>query len=316
MKVYKIETMALKNSYIAGFETRRDFVRVRGADSLRFLQGMWTSDLKLASSQAPAVGSSYLLNLKARPVAPALILSIDDKDFVVGVPEGWGQKVIEALDRYIVADDVELSLDTTLQAWTLFDSESVLAKRIAPRVNDDASLIFSAESLPDKSWLIPVAQLSATHLELWLSRGAQLPSFPKMDHVAQTSQRIDAGIPLWNQDLTEESLILEFPFAKDISFHKGCYIGQEVVARGTYRGQVPKGFARFESAQNLKEGGFIFREEDPSKPIGKMSTALGLRALGQIRLREIEGAKLIAETADGQMAPLLKIDLLHSKVIE
>ena len=308
--------MPLKSSYIAGFETQRDFIRVRGADSLRFLQGMWTSDLKLASSHSPSGGTSYLLNLKGRPVAPALILCITDKDFVIAVPQGWGQKVIEALDRYIVADDVELSLDTTWKAWTIFDSESVLGMRVAPRVHDDASLIFSAIPLPDSSWLIPVAQLSSSHLELWISKDGSLPKFPTLDQEAQTSQRIDAGLPLWNKDLTEESLILEFPFAKDISFHKGCYIGQEVVARGTYRGQVPKGFARFESAQNLKEGGFIFRDEDPSRPIGKMTTALGMRALGQVRLREIENAKLIAETSDGSTAPLVKVDLLHSKVVE
>ncbi|MEO5668007.1 MAG: hypothetical protein ABIR96_08110 [Bdellovibrionota bacterium] len=308
--------MDLKSSYISGFGIRRDFVRVRGADALRFLQGMWTSDLKLAASYAPATTSSYLLNIKGRPVSPAQILCVDEKDFVLAVPEGWGPKVVEALDRYIVADDVELSLETRWKAWILIDDASVETSRLEARVQKDASKVFTASRLASDGWLLPEGRYSPEQLELWLTDESRLPNFAPLSSEEQTRLRIDAGLAEWAKDFSEESLILEYPFADEISFHKGCYIGQEVVARGTYRGQVPKVFARFQAAAALKEGGFVFRSDDPTKPIGKMTTVLGARALGQIRLRDIENATLVAELKEGGTAVLEKVDFLHSKVTE
>jgi aminomethyltransferase len=308
--------MSLKNSYMAGFETHRDFVRVKGADSLRFLQGMWTSDLKLAESAAPATTHSFLLGLKGKPVAPAQILCLSGSDFVLGVPEGWGEKTKDALDRYIVADDVELSLEKTWKVWTLIDDASVMGHRISPRVSEDASRVFRAEKAGANSWILPVGRFSPNQIELWLEDHQTPPAFRRLDAGEQTALRLEAGLPEWGRDFGEESLILEFPFADEISFHKGCYIGQEVVARGTYRGQVPKAFARFMAGASLKEGGFVYREADDTKPIGKMTTVLHNRALGQLRLREIEGQTLIADRADGQGRVVIdRIDFLHTKVV-
>jgi folate-binding protein YgfZ len=308
--------MNLKSSYIAGFQTQRDFLRVRGGDALRFLQGMWTSDLKIAASQAPATCGSYLLGIKGRPVAPAQILCLSEKDFVVGVPAGWGEKTREALDRYIVADDVELSLENTWSAWTLLDDSNLTQERIAPRVQIDASKLFRASPVGQGSWLLPVARLSEGHLEAWLTADCPPPQFVALSPADITARRIDAGVAEWGKDFGEDSLILEFPFSDEISFHKGCYIGQEVVARGTYRGQVPKVFARFEADAPLKEGAFVYRSDDSEKPIGKITSAFASRGLGQIRLRDLEGATLLAEGVQGGRCSIVKLDLLHTKVTE
>jgi folate-binding protein YgfZ len=316
-KAYKIVFMGLKTSYKSGFETRRDFVRVKGADSLRFLQGMWTSDLKLAVEAAPATAASYLLSVKGRPVAPAQILCLDAAEFVIATPEGLGPKTIEALDRYIVADDVELKLETPFRVWVLIDDEDSFATaRINPRVHQDTSRVFRAFALESGGWLLPRAQLASGHCEVWQPLGSPPPVFVALGDDERTLLRIEAGLAEWGRDIGEESLILEFPFADEISFHKGCYIGQEVVARGTYRGQVPRAFARFQSDAPLKEGGFIYRQEDPEKPVGKMTTVLGGRALGQVRLRDFESARFEAEGLDGARHPLLSVQLLHSKVME
>jgi folate-binding protein YgfZ len=308
--------MNLKSSYMAGFQTQRDFLRVRGGDALRFLQGMWTSDLKIAASQAPATCASYLLGIKGRPVAPAQILCTSEREFIVAVPAGWGEKTRDALDRYIVADDVELSLENSWQAWTLLDDLDLSQERIAPRVHNDASKLFRASPVGSGSWLLPVARLTPGQVEVWLTPDSPLPQFVVLSPEEITGRRIDAGVAEWGKDLSEDSLILEFPFSDEISFHKGCYIGQEVVARGTYRGQVPKAFARFEADAPLKEGGFVFRSDDSEKPIGKITSALASRGLGQVRLRDLEGSTLFAEGLEGGRSTIVKLDLLHTKVTE
>lgn len=306
--------MNLKSSYTAGFQTQRDFLRVRGADALRFLQGMWTSDLKMAASVAPATCASYLLGIKGRPVAPAQILCLGENDFVLAPPAGWGEKTRDALDRYLVADDVELSLENTWKVWTVIDDSDLSRERVTPRVQIDASKLFRASQVGEGSWLLPVTRLSPGHLELWLKADCPPPQFALLNADEIKARRIDAGIAEWGKDYNEDSLILEFPFSDEISFHKGCYIGQEVVARGTYRGQVPKAFARFEADAPLKEGGFVYRSDDLEKPIGKITSALALRGLGQIRLRDLENATLVAETLSGTRCSILKFDLLQTKV--
>jgi folate-binding protein YgfZ len=50
--------------------------------------------------------------------------------------------------------------------------------------------------------------------------------------------RIEAGIPAFGADMGEDTLALEVAPESAISFTKGCYVGQEIVARGTYVGQV------------------------------------------------------------------------------
>jgi folate-binding protein YgfZ len=55
---------------------------------------------------------------------------------------------------------------------------------------------------------------------------------------AFNANRIEAGIPLYGIDMDENNLLLEAGLLSAVSFTKGCYMGQEIVARATYRGQV------------------------------------------------------------------------------
>jgi folate-binding protein YgfZ len=64
--------------------------------------------------------------------------------------------------------------------------------------------------------------------------------------------RIENGIPKYNIDMDEETVVPEVGFENLISYNKGCYIGQEVIARIHFRGKV---------AKELK--GLIFEDEEP-----------------------------------------------------
>jgi folate-binding protein YgfZ len=95
--------------------------------------------------------------------------------------------------------------------------------------------------------------------------------------------RINAGVPKWGKDFFEDSFLLEFPTAEAISYHKGCYLGQEVVARTVYRGHVTRALCRFEATQAIRED-FIFMAPETERPIGKISSVSGNHALGLIRV--------------------------------
>ena len=274
----------------------RAWIRVQGSDATRFLQGMWTSDIKRSAQFTggrSAVGESLLLDVKGRAVTPAVIRAQEDQSFLVSIPAQEKQNAFDTLNHYLVADDVELILLPD-DAWQVFaapegipgssDVGSWKVETSVPEAKDQ--LFFSRQE--EWGFLVPVGALSPRHVECWVEKGKQLPfELEPLSDSEWTQRRVDAGVPEWRVDYSPDNLILEFPFSRAISFHKGCYIGQEVVARATYRGKLNRSFARFTADKDLSLG-FVYSESDPSQPIGKLTTVAGKRGLGLVRLSHIE----------------------------
>jgi folate-binding protein YgfZ len=313
----------LKKPYINGqtgaYEQKRDFLLISGPDALRFLQGMWTADIQLLSSRAGACTSAYLLDLKAKPISPAMVLCRSAEEFVLSVPETYGIKVYEALDKYLVADDVQMKIfeahspDSPFKVWTVFPENMEPPERVAARISQDKSQIFMARC-QDSFCELPLLQLGPHHYELWLASDSDFkPSLRLLSENEIIALHIEWGRARWGVDYDENSFILEYPFEESISFYKGCYIGQEVVARGSFRGQVAKAFVRFTAQASLGLG-YIYKENEFDKPVGKITSVAGTRALGQLRLREYETQKYVFRHESGDIVPLIQIEALHTRI--
>src|SRR5439155_13716951 len=97
---------------------------------------------------------------------------------------------------------------------------------------------------------------------------------------AQNILRIEAGIPRYGVDFTEDNLLLEVGFDHAVSFTKGCYLGQEVVERIRSRGHV-----------NKKLVGLTLEGQEPAsprdvivfadKPVGTITSSVHSPALGK-----------------------------------
>lgn len=293
----------------------RDWIRVTGPDSLRFLNGMWTCDFKRAvnatkNSGESSTGAGLLLNVKGRAVGPAVFLCTGEQEFWLSIPAGSGDAVYTALDHLLVADEVEMTRPEEAP-WTVMalpkGMPGVQAEAEIPApVPEAKDKLFRAVRIP-QGLRVPRAQLGERHEELWLAAGQSLPfAARELSADGWSALRVEAGIPEWGVDYDGENLVLEFPFAAEISFHKGCYIGQEVVARGTYRGKMNKGFARFTADAPLQLG-FVHSEADTSKPVAKITTVAGTKGLGLLRLA-VTGA-LYQESANGRI-PVRSVDVL------
>lgn len=274
----------------------RDWIRAQGPDALRFLNGMWTCDFKRAADNAasgPTCGQGLLLNPKGKPLGPATFVCEGSQNFLLSVAHGSGSSIFEALNHYIVADDVELELLETppfavgIAAQGYQGSTAVIP--VPPSVPDAKDKLYRVIR-ENWGWRVPQAVLTPQHEELWIEHGKWVQDgktwpFPVQELSVNDLMelRIQAGVPEWLVDFNAESLILEFPFAQAISFHKGCYIGQEVVARGTYRGKMNRGFCRFEASSSLTAD-WVYSEDDPARPIGKITTCFQNRGLGLLRL--------------------------------
>lgn len=190
------------------FIGRRDVVSVRGSDSVSYLQGQISQDVEQL-----AVGeSSWSLILQPQGKVDAwfrITRSATDS-FLLDVDEGFGELLLARLRRFLLRVDVELDLNT----WD-----------------------FHAHSAPVQAGSPIVAPAS------WGSGFDVIgPDLPNPDEDSMSEQdyderRIRAGVPAMGAELTSDTIPAEAGVVEmSVSFTKGCYTGQELVARMNSRG--------------------------------------------------------------------------------
>jgi tRNA-modifying protein YgfZ len=178
----------------------RAFVRVAGADARDYLQRMVSNDV-----DALAVGDScpaLLLTAKARLIAPLVVWRRGEDDYLLLTEPELGEPVRTHLARMRLRAQCE----------------------IEPEEHESA-LVFGGEGIAtDFPGAVEVLDAA---LE------------PTMDDDELELRRIEAGVPRWGRELDDAILPAEAGLDEThISFSKGCYPGQEPIARLHYRGHV------------------------------------------------------------------------------
>lgn len=210
-------------------------LRVTGEDAEVFLQGQCTQELR--ADRAPPVTYGLWLNQKGRVQADSHVLRVSGQEWWLFSLESPGAAIRERLEAYIIADDVVI--EDLAPTW----SAAVLSGAEALRWWEQQGV-----SPPAPGQLVAVAggwgfvgrRGSADTWELLLPRDAPVwADWPAMSGVELERRRIRAGIPVVPRDVGENDLPNEAGLdAVAISFTKGCYLGQEVMARLKAMGRV------------------------------------------------------------------------------
>lgn len=263
-----------------GLKSKKILLCVRGPDTKRFLNGMLTADLSKALDQAPSCGRSFLLTAKGKLLSEVLF-------YCPSLNEAWliirkeDEAILSStLHKYLIADQVELLPPEEIEVLSLFQSEFDQIQKIQNRNSLGQEKMFQAFSV-NENIVLPLGLLSSTHVEILLKKEI---SFQQITDSQLWDFYFKAGQPLWGQDLLVDDLILEFPLSDSVSFDKGCYVGQETVARGTFRGKVNKVFARFE--KELPLGEFL---NDAGELVGHVRSSHNGRSLGLMKISALEG---------------------------
>ncbi len=237
-----------------GFVELRDWssITVTGADRQTFLNSFCTNDVK---KLLPA-GSceAFFTNVKGKIVGHGLVTCRENELVFVGAP-GQAVPLIAHLERYIIREDVQLKDATNERAYVLIvcgDEADLFPKSLGGDRSGEHWLKSPVEVMA-KLGQIPVRWIPWKLLNrqtCGLMEFASEDAFKvrlELEHrqamqcekVAFEARRIEAGFPLYGLDFDEHNLPQEVGRdAEAISFTKGCYLGQETVARIDAMGHV------------------------------------------------------------------------------
>lgn len=211
------------------------WLRVTGADAAAFLQGQFTNDL----GNLPAGGASYglWLNVKGRVLADSFVVRAAAADaFWIGSYFSPAAVVRERLEAFVIADDVSVEdLTDTWSAVSVLGAEAEAA--IAGAAIGDVTFPGRRARAENFEWVFPVARRDEVR--------ALLVGRAELSAAEMTRRRIAARIPAVPVDVGPGDLPNEAGLdAEAISYTKGCYLGQEVMARLKSMGQIRRRLLR------------------------------------------------------------------------
>jgi folate-binding protein YgfZ len=268
--------------------SKRAKFRISGADRFRFLNGQITNDLRKADETSAI--EACILNAKGKTDAH-IFVSASGESFLIDAAIDLREKLKLRLERYVIADDVQIE-DVTDQ----FSVFHVLSQQ-APVI--EAARIISACRFSEPGWDIWID--AAQHGVLFEELSSR---WTLCDCDAAEIMRIEQGIPRWGRELTEEIIPIEANLEqRTIDYQKGCYIGQEVISRMKMSGQTNKRLCGLLSLDKipLSRGMKLLSPSAPGKEVGWITSATRSKtqeiALGYVKRGfNSDGTKLEAVT--------------------
>jgi folate-binding protein YgfZ len=319
------EFFALKNAAGVLDLSFRSRICLVGADRKKFLHGQVTNDVNALKTGEGCYAA--LITSKGKMQSDLFIFSLENElllDFEPGLTENVSQR----LDKYIIADDVQI-IDVgphygLLSVQGPKSAEAIRKLDLDFQIPEQTLALSSVknETLGDL-YLVNRSRTGNSGFDLFVPTHALGAVADKLIAAAKEIggracgwdaleiARIEAGIPRFLQDMDETNLPPEAGLEKSaISYNKGCYIGQEVIARIRTYGQVAKALRGLRFVENLKslpqKNDKLFLGEKEVGYITSVTHSPTLNAniaLGYVR-REANkiGTELKLRTADGESA--------------
>jgi folate-binding protein YgfZ len=288
----------------------RATLEVRGPDAPEFLQGQVTNDV---TALEPGQGCyAAMLNPKGRIVADMRILRVGPERFIVDTEAGARDVVLRDLRMYRigrqveVADTPERSILSVIGPRSDEVAEQALGTLPAGEEhssNEAEEDVFAVRTNAGIDVLSGTERASVLGERL-AAAGAHPVSFDAAEIV-----RVESGRPRHGVDMTADNLPAEAGIVeRAVSFTKGCYVGQEPVARMHYKGH-PNRHLRGLRLAGPAEAGADLRAS--GKAVGSITSVVLSPALGRIALalvrREVEPGQEVA--IDGSGAPATVVEL-------
>ena len=244
----------------------RALVKISGEDALKFLQGLITNNIEKLTAQNALYAA--LLSPQGKYLFDFLIYEVNGS-IMLDVAKYRAGDLIKKLNMYKLRAKVEITAEPDFNVY--HDLEE--------GVSDPRSIKLGKRSVTDEE---------------------QLEDGSPEDY---ERLRLEVGVPDSADLVPEESFIMQNNFEElnGIDFEKGCYVGQEIVARTKYKGIVRRRLYRALGKANLPP--FGSKIKDGEKTIGEMRSSINNTGLAQCEIEQMiedkpydcEGKQIILE---------------------
>ncbi len=257
------EYRALRNA-AAVVEATHDLVRVDGPDASSFLQGILSQDLEAMTPGE--IRRSFLLNPSGKLTALLWILK-GAEQVLIFCDGGLGQTVAETLSYYRIRVKAEVSTDDR-PVWSLVGPDALELLGVGDEWTERDGVVLAPAPLTGLARVIVAGDLPVSGL-------------PRAGAVAMTAVRVEAGEPVMGVDVDEKTIPQEtglVPAA--VSFTKGCYLGQELVARIDSRGRVNRHLRGVVMTRNVlpPDGAEVWADDRMCGTLTSVTESLGVMA--------------------------------------
>ncbi len=259
-------------------------LRVSGEDAIDLLDRLSTNDFKILP-----VGAGFgtvLTTNKGRIIDLLRILRRDDDLLVITSP-GTEQRVVDWIDFYTFSEDILVEDITGVTSqWLVVGEDAAHAITLAGYDGEGMDDPLSHRTLDENSILVRSNFGELTAFEVIAPANKAAPTFGVeiLDQPELARLRVEQGVPAHPNEMNEDRNPLESLLKPHINFNKGCYIGQEVVARLNTYDRVQRFLCQltFDEGVTVDSGAAVLVDGDQ---VGEVTTAAPSLALAYLRKR-------------------------------
>ena len=233
------------------------FVLCQGPDAMNFLQGLLSQDMR-----ALAVGAAtdaWMLNAGGKILHAVRVNRLEGASFLLETQPGEAEAVLTHLDRYLIMEDAALSLASDRLCL------SVQGKTAAAPANFEGHAIAHDRCGFGGVDLLLDNSAVTTVLAALKDAGVEPVGFTALNRA-----RVEAFIPWFGPDMQAGNNPLIYGNGNRISKTKGCFIGQETVAKTRDRGRPPRLLLQLETTGNTLPSDAQLHHE--GSPVGAISS--------------------------------------------
>lgn len=272
-------------------------LEVTGSDARAFLHAQLTNDIEsLASDRARHAG---WCSAKGRLLASLLVVP-HEGGFLLQLAGDLAAPVAKRLAMFVLRSKARIA--DVSGAWKQYGAWGEDARAALPALGASVpQLLLGVASA--SNWT--VVRVDAQRY-LLLGRSPLATTAVLEDWMLQDMR---AGIPLVTQATQDQFVpqMVNFERIGALDFKKGCYPGQEVVARSQYRGQLKRRMVRLRSTVPLRPGQDLYSDDFAGQPSGTVVNAAGGEALAVLQISTVESGSAVRAEAGGATLEVLPL---------
>jgi aminomethyltransferase len=225
------------------FEQKRGLIEVSGKEAEMFLNGLITNDVKKLSENSWM--RAAFPNAQGRLLAVIKVWRNESK-FYFDTESATHETVLRNLKRFTLAGDffvkdlTEEFICYSVQGKKIpdlkFQTPNSENQILEAKFNGKKITILKDENIGKNGFYFYVPENQAENFKMEIQDSDVI----KISQETFEVLRIEAGLPLYGVDMDETTVVLETGLDDAVNFNKGCYIGQEIIARIHFRGHVAK----------------------------------------------------------------------------